>query len=57
MNRKCVLYRISTGVYLRDFKEFIRISGMSHVSTSPYYPQSNRLSKSDRFEKLVFNNS
>jgi putative transposase len=26
----------------RDFKEFIRISGMDHVRTSPYYPQSNR---------------
>ena len=25
----------------RDFKEFIRVSGMSHVRTSPYYPQSN----------------
>jgi putative transposase len=25
----------------RDFKEFVRISGMSHVRTSPYYPQSN----------------
>ena len=25
----------------RDFKEFIRFSGMSHVRTSPYYPQSN----------------
>jgi len=25
----------------RDFKEFIRISGMSHVKTSPFYPQSN----------------
>ena len=25
----------------RDFKEFIRISGMTHVRTSPYYPQSN----------------
>ena len=24
----------------RDFKEFIRISGMTHVTTSPYYPQS-----------------
>jgi transposase InsO family protein len=23
----------------RDFKEFIRISGMTHVRTSPYYPQ------------------
>jgi len=25
----------------RDFKDFIRISGMTHVRTSPYYPQSN----------------
>jgi transposase InsO family protein len=25
----------------RDFKEFIRISGTTHVRTSPYYPQSN----------------
>ena len=25
----------------KDFKEFIRISGMDHVRTSPYYPQSN----------------
>lgn len=25
----------------RDFKEFIRNSGMTHVKTSPYYPQSN----------------
>jgi transposase InsO family protein len=24
-----------------DFKEFIRISGMTHVRTAPYYPQSN----------------
>jgi len=25
----------------RDFKEFIRIAGLTHVRTSPYYPQSN----------------
>src|SRR5512140_1148921 len=25
----------------RDFKEFIRISGMTHVRTSPFYPQAN----------------
>jgi len=25
----------------RDFKEFIRLVGMTHVRTSPYYPQSN----------------
>src|SRR5204862_4273334 len=25
----------------RDFKEFIRLCGMTHVRTSPFYPQSN----------------
>ena len=25
----------------KDFKAFIRLSGMTHVRTSPYYPQSN----------------
>ena len=25
----------------RDFKEYVRLSGMTHVRTSPYYPQSN----------------
>jgi len=25
----------------KDFKEFIKISGMTHVRTSPFYPQSN----------------
>jgi len=25
----------------KDFKAFIRVSGMTHVRTSPYYPQSN----------------
>jgi transposase InsO family protein len=31
----------------REFREFIRISGMTHVRTSPYYPQSN--GKIERF--------
>ena len=35
----------------RDFKEFIRISGMTHVKTSPYYPQSN--GKIERFHKTL----
>lgn len=35
----------------RDFKEFIRISGMKHVTTSPYYPQSN--GKIERFHKSI----
>ena len=25
----------------KDFKEFIRVAGLTHVRTSPYYPQSN----------------
>jgi len=35
----------------RDFKEFIRISGMTHVRTSPSYPQSN--GKIERWHKSV----
>ena len=35
----------------RDFKEFIRISGMTHVKTSPYYPQSN--GKLERYHKTL----
>jgi len=35
----------------KDFKEFIRISGMTHVRTSPYYPQSN--GKLERFHKTI----
>lgn len=35
----------------RDFKEFIRISGMTHVRTSPYYPESN--GKIERFHQSL----
>ena len=35
----------------KDFKEFIRISGMTHVRTSPFYPQSN--GKLERFHKTI----
>lgn len=35
----------------KDFKEFIRVSGMTHVKTSPYYPQSN--GKLERFHKTI----
>ncbi len=35
----------------RDFKDFIRISGMTHVKTSPYYPQSN--GKLERYHKTI----
>lgn len=35
----------------KDFKEFIRISGMTHVRTSPYYPQSN--GKIERWHQTI----
>jgi transposase InsO family protein len=35
----------------RDFKEFIRICGMTHVRTSPYYPQSN--GKLERYHRTL----
>jgi transposase InsO family protein len=35
----------------RDFKDFIRLSGMTHVRTSPYYPQSN--GKLERWHKSL----
>jgi putative transposase len=35
----------------RDFKEFIRICGMTHVRTSAYYPQSN--GKIERWHRSV----
>ncbi len=35
----------------KDFKEFIRICGMTHVKTSPYYPQSN--GKLERWHRTI----
>jgi putative transposase len=35
----------------KDFKEFIRIASMTHVKTSPYYPQSN--GKIERWHKTL----
>jgi hypothetical protein len=35
----------------KDFKEFIRTAGMTHVKTSPYYPQSN--GKIERWHKTL----
>jgi putative transposase len=35
----------------KDFKEFIRHTGMTHVKTSPYYPQSN--GKIERWHKTL----
>jgi putative transposase len=35
----------------KEFKHFIRISGMTHVKTSPYYPQSN--GKLERYHRTI----
>jgi transposase InsO family protein len=35
----------------RDFKAFIRLAGMTHVRTAPYYPQSN--GKMERWNKTL----
>ena len=35
----------------RDFKEFIRVAGMTPVTTAPYYPQSN--GKIERFHRTL----
>jgi putative transposase len=35
----------------RDFKEFIRVCGLTHVKTSPYYPQSN--GQIERFHRTL----
>lgn len=35
----------------RDFKDFVRLAGMSHVRTSPNYPQSN--GKLERFHRTI----
>lgn len=35
----------------RDFKDFIRLSGLSHVRTAPYYPQSN--GKLERYHRTL----
>lgn len=35
----------------KDFKEFVRIAGLTHVKTAPYYPQSN--GKIERWHKSL----
>jgi transposase InsO family protein len=35
----------------KDFKEFIRMAGMTHVRTSPFYPQSN--GKLERYHRTI----
>jgi len=35
----------------KDFKQFVRLCGMTHVRTSPYYPQSN--GKVERYHRTI----
>jgi putative transposase len=35
----------------KDFKQFVRLCGMTHVRTSPYYPQSN--GKLERYHRTI----
>ena len=35
----------------KDFKQFIRVSDFTHMTTSPYYPQSN--GKIERWQQTV----
>ena len=37
----------------KDFKQFVRLCGMTHVRTSPYYPQSN--GKIERYHRTIKN--
>ena len=39
----------------RDFKQFVRLTGMTHVRTSPYYPQSN--GKIERWHRTMKNDT
>ncbi len=35
----------------REFKEYIRVTGMTHIRTSPYYPQTN--GKLERYHRTI----
>ncbi|MFN7147645.1 MAG: transposase, partial [Myxococcota bacterium] len=47
----CIISDNGPQFIARDFKEFIKVTGMSHVRTSPYYPQSN--GKIERYHKTI----
>jgi transposase InsO family protein len=49
--RSCAMKWDGPQFIAKDFKEFIRISGMTHVRTSPYYPHSN--GKTERWHKSL----
>lgn len=49
--KPCIISDNGPQFIAKDSKEFIRISGMTHVRTSPYYPQSN--GKLERWNKSI----
>ena len=46
-----MVYNSSPETLRRPIHEFIRLTGMTHVRTSPYYPQSN--DKVERYHKII----
>jgi len=50
-SRPRIISDIGSQFIAKDFKEFIRLSGMTHVKTSPYYPQSN--GKLERYHRTI----
>ena len=46
-----VFHQIPSLLIAKDFKELIRVSGMTHVRTSPYYLQSN--GKLERYHRTI----
>lgn len=49
--RPCIISDNGPQFVAKDFKAFIRVKGMDHVRTSPYYPQSN--GKLERWHKSL----
>jgi transposase InsO family protein len=49
--RRRIISDNGPGFIANDFKSFARLSGMTHVRVSPYYPQSN--GKLERYPKTL----
>lgn len=47
----CIISDNGPQFIAKDFKHFIRLCGMTHVRTSPYYPQSN--GKLERYHRTI----
>jgi putative transposase len=49
--RPCIISDNGPQFVAKDFKEYIRLSGMTHVRTSPFYPQAN--GKQERMQGFI----